>query len=237
MALSTIFAIDASGKTAGVSVFQNGSIVFEETLHQGLTHSETLMALIDKAFSETNLTPEKVSKYAITAGPGSFTGLRIGMALVKGLVLPYNTLVVPVSTLEALAYAYPHTGIVVSALDARRGEVYWAAFKKNGTVLRLTPDAAGPAETIFTEIDASMHNTQSQQNKLIFVGDGAGLCYTVYDTLEGLSPEPKHHSIATGAALLASNNTSIAISGEQLTPSYLRVSQAERERLARLKLQ
>ena len=134
-----VLGMDSSAKTAGVAILRDGALLYESWLGTGFTHSETLLELTDAALRAVRITPAQVDVYAVTAGPGSFTGLRIGMALVKGLADANNTPCVPVSTLRALAAACDVPGLVVPAMDARRGEVYTAAFVKNtdGTLCRL----------------------------------------------------------------------------------------------------
>lgn len=229
------FALDSSGKTASVCVLNNSTVLFEKTLNEGLTHSETLLALADEAFASCGLSPQKVNRYAVTCGPGSFTGLRIGLALIKGLSLPFDTPCVPVSTLMALALAStPYNGIIIPALDARRKEVYWAAFKSVDLVLeRLTPDTAGPIE------DAAVF-ARNNTPPLHLVGDGAELCYnnwgffTEKELSYSIFPS---FSIARGAALACTAFAEVCkpMPAQDLKPVYLRLSQAERERAEKLK--
>lgn len=226
--MNTIFALDASGQTAGVCVMQAGRMLFEQTLCEGLTHSETLLALAQRAFEQTGTSPATVSTYAVTIGPGSFTGLRIGLALVKGLALPYETPVSPVSTLKALATGCGHTGRVLCALNARRGEVYWAAFDCTEDVCRLTPDAAGPV----ADIEATGFLSKGP---VYLVGDGAEICYNAFmhrHDVEYANEGP--WAIAKGAALCALRSIAPLVSAADVHPSYLRESQAQRERALRL---
>lgn len=219
--------IDSAGRSAGVAIMRDDDLLYEVSLNAGLTHSETLMELVDAAFKATGLTPAQVDLYGVCAGPGSFTGLRIGLALVKGLALPNNTPCAGVSTLQALALCHPAEGTVLSALDARRGEVYWAAF--NGADgARLTPDAAQKA-------DRALEFAKVCKKPLFFVGDGAGLCYNKGSEIPGLVflPEPCRASRALGVCLAARQMEAagLAVPPEALLPEYLRLSQAERERL------
>lgn len=228
-----ILALDASGKTAGICLTQNGKQLYSKTLCEGLTHSETLLPLVQQGLAACGLTVAQIDLYAITNGPGSFTGLRIGIALIKGLAMVHNTPVVGVSTLHALAAGCTLNGTIVAALDARRGEVYWAAFKReNGHLTRLTPDTAGPVEQIAEYGFFS-------NSPVFFIGDGAKICYTSFKLCSGIQNAPPAASlgIAQGAAFLAENRTAEQeknTSASQLVPVYLRLSQAERERKARL---
>lgn len=230
--MNTLFAVDSSGKTAGVCVLQDGAVLYERTLDEGLTHSETLLPLVQRALAATGLAPALVDTWAVTAGPGSFTGLRIGMALVKGLAFPSKAPAVPVSTLEALAWGCGLRGTVVTALDARRGEVYWAAFSCGDKVERLTPDAA-------ENVACMAKIVQSAPAPVYFVGDGAEICYNQYNCGTNVRRPGggQSMSIARGAAFLA--QWVMAHGGpapaEDMQPRYLRLSQAERERAAHTK--
>ncbi len=229
--MTPVVAIDSSGKTASVCVMQGTDILFEETLDQGLTHSETLLPLVDKALCACSLSLADVGKFAVTVGPGSFTGLRIGLALVKGLVLPFNTPVVPVPTLQAIAadvFAYQNQpeGILVPALDARRNEVYWAAYTLGSSCKQIVADTAGPVVSIPITVEAP-------EKPFYFAGDGAALCNTI---LPEQFPKQQFHlleqgiSLSRGAALASA--TLQAADPFFLAPSYLRLSQAERNRLS-----
>ena len=121
-----ILAIDTAGKTAAVAVMRDDTLLYEMASNTGLTHSETLLPMVDTA---------------VTNGPGSFTGLRIGLAAVKGLAFAAKTPCAGVSTMAALAYGVCGEGTVIGAQDARRGQVYWAGFDL-ATHARLPPDAA-----------------------------------------------------------------------------------------------
>lgn len=136
-----ILAVDTAGKTAGVALLQDDRLLYEVYLDAGMTHSETLMPMIDTCLKMCGMTCADIDLYGVNAGPGSFTGLRIGLAAVKGLAFPRETLCAPVSTLEALAAAHTGEGTVLCALDARRAQVYSAAFDL-ATHSRLLEDDA-----------------------------------------------------------------------------------------------
>lgn len=229
-----MFGLDASGKTAGVCLLGGrGETLFQRTLNEGLTHSQTLLPLVDDAFAAAGLAPADLRCFAVTVGPGSFTGLRIGLGLVKGLAMPANIPVVPVSTLLALALATAeagYEGIVLAALDARRGEVYAGLFEcAEGGCRRLLEDTAGPAEKI-------MKKTWKITKKSVWlVGDGAQMCYnaSMYGQTGLLLPAAERPSAARGAALAAlqTGDTGGWLPAAETTPEYLRLSQAERERM------
>lgn len=222
--------IDAAGRTAGVALTKDGQLLYECFVNGGLSHSETLMGLVDGAFKATGLTPADLDLYGVCAGPGSFTGLRIGLCAVKGLAFPANTPCAAVSTLEALAWSHVGTGTVVAAQDARRGEVYWAAFDL-ATHQRITPDAASPVEKIRAVAETC-------PKPLLFVGDGAYLCESAFSAVPGVLPCPAALRTARAAGVCLAAKA-MAERGETcppaaLLPSYHRLSQAERQRAERL---
>lgn len=226
------FGIDTAGRTAGVALMRDGQLLYDCYLDAGLTHSETLMSLVDNAFQATGLSPADVQLWGVCSGPGSFTGLRIGIAAVKGLAFASGALCAPVSTLEALAQGFVGEGTIVTALDARRGEVYWAAFDLSPEHTRLVPDSASP----LTELDDFIKNCKKP---VFFVGDGAALCYNRYGSLPGvLSCPPAYQRCRASAVCLTAekmNQQGLCVPAAQLLPSYHRLSQAERERQDRLK--
>ena len=224
-----ILAVDTAGKTAGVALLQDDRLLYEVYLDGGMTHSETLMPMIDTCLKLCGLTCADIDLYAVNAGPGSFTGLRIGLAAVKGLAFPRETLCAPVSTLEALAAAHTGEGTVLCALDARRAQVYSAAFDL-ATHARLTPDAAEPV----TALEAFVKECKKP---LIFVGDGAALCYNTYKDQPGILPCPQPLRVLRGAGVALAGkamwDAGTCVSPAELLPDYHRLSQAERERAER----
>ena len=228
----TFFGLDTAGRTVSAALLQDGQLVCESFLNTGLTHSETLMGLVDGAFRSAGLGPADVDVWGVCSGPGSFTGLRIGLAAVKGMAFPSGALCAPVSTLEALAQGCPGgEGTVLTALDARRGQVYWAAFDLAPGHARLAPDAAAPV----TSLAAFIKNCKKP---LFFVGDGAGLCYNKYSNVPGVLcvPPALRGGRAAAVALVAKQmaERGEAVLPEALLPDYHRLSQAERERAERL---
>lgn len=221
-----ILAIDTAGRSASVALLRDETLLYETVCNCGLTHSETLMPMVDAALKTGGVRPEGLDLYAVTCGPGSFTGLRIGLAAVKGMALPANTLCAGVSTLEAQAWCHTGSGTVIAAMDARRGQVYWAAFDLE-THARLTPDAAAPAA------EAAAF-AQSCKKPVIYVGDGAALCYNM-DRQALPCPPALQVARAAGAGLAARAlwESGRCVPPAQLMPNYLRLSQAERERAER----
>lgn len=227
----TILALDSAGKTAGVALWQNDALLYESYLANGHTHSETLLSLCDAAFAVTGLSPAQIDLYAVNAGPGSFTGLRIGLALAKGLALPHGTPCAGVSTLEALACSAATDGLVATALDARRGEVYCALFRRcAGVVTRLLPD---------TTLSASEFAQQAAafEVPVLCMGDGAHLVVQASQTDRvTLYAQPLLYGRAFGVCLaaLAQWQAGACVSAAALVPVYHREPQAERERARRL---
>ncbi len=228
-----ILALDTAGKSAGVAVLSDDRLLYECYLEVGMTHSETLMPMVDTALHMTGLKPRDIGLYAVTAGPGSFTGLRIGLAAAKGMALPCNTPCAAVSTLEALAAQHTGQGTVISALDARRNQVYWAAFDLESHT-RLTPDDAAAVDSLTSFVE-------NCKKPLFFVGNGATLCYNKFNHIPGVVPAAPVIGCARGGAV-GLVGARMHMAGESvppcaLLPDYHRLSQAERERAAKLAAQ
>ena len=223
-----LLAIDTAGKTAAVAVLRDEVLLYEAAANNGLTHSETLLPMVDTALKACGLRCADIDLYGVTAGPGSFTGLRIGLAAVKGMALPRQTPCAGVSTLEALAWGMAGQGTVVGALDARRGQVYWAGFDL-ATHDRLTPDAAAPVQALENFVAGC-------KKPLFFVGDGAALCYNRFSELPGVLPCPQPLRVLRGSGVALAARRMLqagrTVPPAELLPDYHRLSQAERERLA-----
>ena len=145
-----VLALDSTALVASVALCEDGKLLGELTLNNGNTHSQTLLPMVEFLLKQFDMTPGDVDLFAATVGPGSFTGVRIGAATLKGLAFGRNRPCVAVSALEALAYNMRDTdGIVCALMDARRGQFYTATFEvKDGTVERITPDEAKSGEDI-----------------------------------------------------------------------------------------
>ena len=215
-----ILSIDSSAKTASAALSDGDRIVKSEFKNTGLTHSETLLPMIKRVMDGTDFAD--LDAIAITAGPGSFTGVRIGVATVKGLAFEHNTPCISVSTLEAIAYNFIDKNCVVCAvMDARRMQFYNALFEiKGGVCTRLTPDRAISLEDLREELKAF--------DSVIIAGDGAQLCYDNLGLNNAVLPKGELiYQNAVSIAKLALNKETIPPSA--LMPTYLRQSQAERE--------
>ena len=228
-----VLALETSAKSVSVAVTEDGKVLASSYQNIGLTHSVTLMPLLDGMLKNAGLSLADMELLAVAAGPGSFTGLRIGVSALKGLAWAEDKPCCGVSTLEAMAQnARTFDGTVVCAMDARRSQVYNALFRwEGGVLLRLCPDRAIGLEELTEEL------LPDPSPKLV-VGDGAQLCCD-YLTAHGIpcrpSPENMRYQSAVGVALAAEDmaRRGETVSGRELVPTYLRLSQAERERLAR----
>lgn len=230
-----ILAFESSAKAASVALLEDDRLLGEFFLNCGQTHSRTLMQMAQELLANCALTPADVTAVACAAGPGSFTGVRIGVAAAKGFAWGRELPCVGVSTLEAMAQqAAIFDGIICCAMDARRAQVYNALFSCEGGVLtRLTGDRAISLEELTQEL-------KKLEKSKIMVGDGAQLCYNTFGkNVSGciLAPEQTVMQRASGVALCARRMllTGQTFDGAALEPNYLRLSQAERERNERLK--
>lgn len=230
-----LLAFESSAKAAGVAVLDDGRLLAEYFQNSGQTHSRTLMQMAEDLLDNCDLTPQDIGACAVADGPGSFTGVRIGVAAAKGFAWGRDIPCCGVSTLEAMAWqASEFSGIVCCAMDARRSQVYHARFlAENGTLTRLCPDCAVSLD----EVRLALENCEKPK---IMVGDGAQLCYNTFGTeISGcmLAPEHRRMQRASGVALAARRLLSEGAdcSGAALAPNYLRLSQAERERAERLR--
>ena len=230
-----ILAFETSAKSASVALLEEDKLLGEYYQNNGMTHSVTLMKMAENLLENCDLKPEDISAAACAAGPGSFTGVRIGVAAAKGFAWGRDIPCVGVSTLEAMAQgARSFQGVICCTMDARRQQVYNALFRCcGGTLTRLTPDRAISLE----ELELELKNVEIPK---IIVGDGAQLCYnTLGERLSDVIPAPEHLAMqrASGVALVARAQLlkGGAFPGAALEPNYLRLSQAERERNERLK--
>ncbi len=221
-----ILAIDSSAVSASCAIVEDGGLTAQSFVNIGLTHSQTLMPMIENTLRSAGKKLEEIDLIAVSAGPGSFTGVRIGVSTVKGLAFTHNICCAEVSTLEAIAYtAQIHNGIVCAVMDARCQQVYNALFRfNNGNIERLTEDRA----ISIAELDAELKNLNEQ---IILAGDGAIICkntMTHEDLI--LAPENVRMQSAYGVAAAAMNiGEEKYVEAKALQPIYLRIPQAERE--------
>jgi tRNA threonylcarbamoyladenosine biosynthesis protein TsaB len=223
-----ILALDTSAAAASVAIVREGRLICECYLNRGLTHSQVLMQLLDNALSAADLHIQEVGAIACSVGPGSFTGVRIGVATARGLTSALGVRAVGINTLDALGYnAAGFAGRVCPMMDARRGQVYCAVYE-NG-------DFSQPA----MEYDAlSLEEAVLRAGAAVFVGDAA---HIYRDRILAIQKEarflPEGHNLqrASSVAALAALRLERGEGGsaDSLVPFYLRRPQAERERLAR----
>ncbi len=221
-------ALDSSAKTASTALLCDGRLLCEQYTNNGLTHSETLVPMVQNTLQAARLTMRQVDLLVVTNGPGSFTGVRIGIAAAKGLAMPHGTPCVGVSTLEAMAYnLLGQEGIACCMMDARCGQVYCALFRcERGAITRLTADKALPAQELSEQLQPY------EGERICLLGDGAALYYDRFAAhYKGCALAPEHllYQRACGAAFAQHATGTMGGSAEQLQPAYLRLPQAERE--------
>ena len=228
-----LLAFETSAKAGSVALLEDGCLLAESYQNTGLTHSQTLMTMAQDLLKSCGLTPQQVDAVAVANGPGSFTGVRIGVAAAKGFAWGGEKPLYGVSTLEAMALQLgAYDGYVVPVMDARRSQVYNAVFSvKEGSLERLTEDRAISLSELGEEL-------KKYEKPIFLVGDGSILCHnTLGEAVPQLILPPEHrmHQRATGVGLAAWRQIQAGQPGDAaaLTPNYLRLSQAERERLAR----
>ena len=228
-----ILAIETSAKSVSAAVVENGVPLASAYQNMGLTHSRTLMPLVDGMLSAAGLRVQDMDLLAAANGPGSFTGLRIGVSALKGLALALEKPCCGVSTLAAMARNLAHMeGLIICAMDARRNQVYNALFlAHDGVLTRQCPDRAIGLAELAEEI-------KNRPEPKFVVGDGAGLCYNhllEQDVPCRMAPPQLVMQNAVGVALAAEEMAAAGqvTTARDLVPVYLRLSQAERERLAR----
>lgn len=229
-----ILAFETSAKAASVALLEEGKLLGEAYQNTGLTHSQTLMVMAENLLSQCGKTVADVTDVAVAAGPGSFTGVRIGVAAAKGFAWGRELPCYGVSTLESMALGLgAWQGYVCPCMDARRSQVYNALFYVNkGTVTRVCEDRAISLAELGEEL-------KKLEEPIFLVGDGSNLCYnTLLESVPNLVLPPEHrmHQRASGVALAALEKIRAGESGDAnaLTPNYLRLSQAERERAERM---
>ena len=228
-----ILAFETSAKAGSVALMHNGVLLGESYCNTGMTHSQTVMPMAQELLRNCGYKPEDVQAVAVAAGPGSFTGVRIGVAAAKGFAWARQIPCYGVSTLESMAYSLGlWQGYAVCTMDARRNQVYNAVFRfEKGVPHRICEDRAISLEEL------SQH-LKDLEGPLYLAGDGSNLCYSMlHDQLPDLVLPQEHrlHQRASGVALAAQAaiDRGEAGDGAALVPNYLRLSQAERERLAR----
>ena len=223
-----ILSVECSASPASVAIIENGKIIANSFVNIKLTHSQTLMPMIESTLKSAMLSVNDIDGISVSAGPGSFTGVRIGISIAKGLATPNNLPCVPVSTLEAMAYMFLSEDITVCpVMDARCNQIYNALFRvRNGKVERLCKDRA-------ILIDKLIEELKTVSGKITICGDGSDLFVDLikdFDNTKIASENLKYQS-AVGVGLMSydSFEKGNTVSPENLMPTYLRLPQAERE--------
>jgi tRNA threonylcarbamoyladenosine biosynthesis protein TsaB len=230
-----ILALDSTAEVCTVALCSDERLVAEMTVNTGNTHSQTLLPIVEQVLKITETSLDDVDLFACSTGPGSFTGVRIGAALVMGLAFGKGIPCCGVSTLEALAENLRGLkGLIVPVMDARRGQYYTALFRYDGTMTRLTQDEALSAEALAEKIKQHTNGAP-----VYLVGDGYCNAYAALAAL-GINAEQTpellilENAASIGKVAYQKQKNGQAITDSELSATYLRLPQAERERLERL---
>lgn len=226
-----ILAIDTSGSACSAALMQDGKLLGETVMNSALTHSETIMPAVEAVLDREKLSPADIDLFAVVAGPGSFTGVRIGVCAAKALSQATGKPCARIDSLEALAYGCAFEGYICPILDARRGQVYTALFRREGdNVTRVKEDAALPIEETLAGLPAG--------ERVCFLGDGVPVHEAlIRKTLPDIAYIPAGNLTvlkAGAACVIAQRDESVRMDPREVTPVYLRLSQAERERSEKL---
>lgn len=231
-----ILAFDSSAVSASVALTDEGKLVGESFLNCGLTHSRTLMPMAKQLLDNSGYKLEDIDLFAVSAGPGSFTGLRIAVSSVKAMAAVLKKPCAAVSTLEAMAHNLPPLGnyTICAVMDARCKQFYNALFTvENDKITRQCEDRAIMVDLLGGELEKI-------QDNIVLVGDGANLAYELMgDNVSGLTLAPQNLRFqkASSVAQVAEMqyNRGETVKAATLMPHYLRLSQAERELIAKNK--
>ena len=226
-----ILAIECSAKPCSVAIIEDSKILASSFTNVGLTHSQTLMPMVEDALKTSLNSIGDIDGFAVSVGPGSFTGIRIGISAVKGMAAPSKIPCAEISTLRGMAENYIDTDCIVCAvMDARCSQVYNALFDiQNGEIKRLCDDRALMCDELKNEIDTLSKNGK----KIVIVGDGTEVFYPFVKDIENvsLSHESRRYQNAVGIGFAAIDKftKNDVKNPEELLPVYLRLPQAERE--------
>ena len=226
-----ILALDSTARICTAALCEDDSLLILKQQNAGMTHSEMLLPMIESILGDAGIGVADIDMFALSEGPGSFTGVRIGAATVKGLAFGRERACVGVSTLEALAYNFiSEDGIVASSMDARRDLVYTAIFRvADGKIERLCDDMAISVDELCERLG------QYSDERIYLSGDGAHLVYNrlgdkvIYD-----SERAGQNAYSVALCALKAYREGRSTTDCELRPTYLRLAQAERERLERL---
>lgn len=228
-----ILAVESSALTASVAVCEDSFPIASMTLQTGHTHSDTLLPMVEQLLAHAGLSVQEIDLFAVPTGPGSFTGIRIGVSLIKGLAFNSGKPCVGTSSLEGMAYnLYGFSGILCPVMDARRNQLYNALFRFEGDkLIRLTEDRLIPASTLAEEL-AAYHES------VILTGEGSAILRNeTVAPIHYIEPSPlmaTQNAVGVAQLALREYTAGRAVNDSELLPVYLRPSQAERERNERL---
>jgi tRNA threonylcarbamoyladenosine biosynthesis protein TsaB len=225
-----ILGVDSTATSASAAVLSDGKVLSVNFSNTGLTHSQTLMPMIENALKSAGVTVNDIDLFAVSSGPGSFTGVRIGVAAVKGIAQPLGKKCICVSTPEVIAKPLENTGCyAVAVMDARCNQVYTAQFDCLDGFKRVTEDSA-------ITIDELAEQLKTIDRNIVLIGDGTEVAYkklkdVVPDIMKASSAI--RYQSASSVALIAfekySDDNNVAVTPHEVLPNYLRLSQAERE--------
>jgi tRNA threonylcarbamoyladenosine biosynthesis protein TsaB len=227
-----ILSLECSATPASVAIIEDGKLIASSFVNVRLTHSQTLMPMVENTLKSAMLSITDIDGFSISNGPGSFTGVRIGISAVKGLAAPKNAPCVAVSTLRAMAQNFIDTNCYVCAvMDARCNQVYNALFEINdGVITRLCDDRALLCDELAEEIKTL---SQNAQKSIIIVGDGTDIFYPFVESLENVqksSPQSRYqNAVGVGFCSIEDFTKGETVTAKDLLPFYLRLPQAERE--------
>ena len=231
-----ILSLETSAKAVSCAVVEGGTPIASAWQQTGLTHSRTLMPMVEAMLKNSDMDLKGMDAVAVAVGPGSFTGLRIGIAAAKGLAWGAEKPCIAVSTLKAMAVPLSHLEghIILCAMDARRQQIYNALFlAQSDSLTRLAEDRAVALEEVAGEL-------AGETRPITIVGDGAALCHDFLSKAGipcRLAPVHLRAQSAVGVGLAAEPLAQVGklLTAQELSPVYLRLSQAERERLEKLR--
>lgn len=235
-----ILSLECSATPASAAITENGTVLASTFVNVKFTHSQTLMPMAEDLLKTLNISMSDINALAITAGPGSFTGVRIGISALKGLAAPKNLPCISVSTLHAIAENYSDTDCILCAvMDARCNQVYNAVFDiKDNNITRLCEDRALLCDDLAKEISEKYGNSEKT---IIIAGDGTDIFYPFVENFKNVkkSAMQRRFQNAASVGIIAQNylDKGETLTHSELLPFYLRLPQAERELKAKEKKQ
>ena len=221
-----LLVLDSSGLVASVALIEDDQLIAEYTTGNKLTHSQTLLPMLDEVIKRTSFEIEDIDAVAVAKGPGSFTGLRIGAATAKGLGLALDKPIIPVPTVDGLAYQLFGTSMIICPMmDARRKQVYTGFYRFEGSEMKVLKEQCAQS------VEDTLIQLREYNEPVVFLGDGV----PVYkEEIFAPAHANRQRAAAVGALAQVYFAQGIYESADEFVPEYLRKSQAEREREERL---